>query len=118
MNQLEINKYFRSSLGEQCYELFSTSDDRVFVRYEEAVEHSKQNNLPVDKIERWWEEDEEAFFASNDEEDEKEDFVFVLYRGEEEIDRTSIDENNMNVARDLFIEFGHDLTGCEIELEH
>ena len=40
MTQEIINKYFSSSLGEQCNNLFSTSDDRVFIRYEEALSHS------------------------------------------------------------------------------
>jgi hypothetical protein len=37
----EINKIFRTSLGEQCEELYSTSDGRVFIRYEEADAHRK-----------------------------------------------------------------------------
>ena len=36
----KIDKYFESELGQQCNELFSTSDDRVFIRYEEAVMHA------------------------------------------------------------------------------
>ncbi len=34
-----MNRYFRSELGSQCEELFSTSDDRVFIRVEEAVKY-------------------------------------------------------------------------------
>jgi hypothetical protein len=41
MTQEKINKFFESSLGQQCNELYSTSDDRVFIRYGEAMRHSE-----------------------------------------------------------------------------
>lgn len=41
MTQEKINKDFTTSLGEQCSNLFSTSDDRVFIRKSEAIAHSK-----------------------------------------------------------------------------
>lgn len=37
MTQERINKYFQGSIGSQCDTLFSTSDNRVFIRYEDAV---------------------------------------------------------------------------------
>ena len=40
MTQEIINKYFESSLGQQCDCLFTTSDDRVFIREEEAILHT------------------------------------------------------------------------------
>ena len=39
MNQETINQYFQSDLGRQCGMLFSTSDNRVFIREEEALQH-------------------------------------------------------------------------------
>ena len=40
MTQEKINTYFNSPLGEQCNSLFSTSDDRVFIRKSEAALHA------------------------------------------------------------------------------
>jgi hypothetical protein len=56
MTQETINKYFQGELGQQCNSLFTTSDDRVFIRYHEAVSHSNENNLDVKLIEEWFEE--------------------------------------------------------------
>jgi len=56
MNQEKINKYFESELGQQCNSLFSTSDDNVFIRYQEALNHSIENNLNKDEITEWYEE--------------------------------------------------------------
>ncbi len=39
MTQEIINKVFESKLGQQCNSLFSTSDDRIFIRYEECKLH-------------------------------------------------------------------------------
>ena len=41
MTQENINKCFITSLGEQCDSLFSTSDDKVFIRESEAIAHTK-----------------------------------------------------------------------------
>lgn len=41
MTQERINKFFESSLGQQCNELYSTSDDRVFIRHSEAQRHTE-----------------------------------------------------------------------------
>lgn len=40
MTQDKANKIFKSDLGQQLDEIFSTSDDRVFIRYDEAVLHT------------------------------------------------------------------------------
>ena len=56
MTQETINKYFQGELGQQCNSLFSTSDDRVFIRYHEAVSHSQENNLDIKLIQEWFEE--------------------------------------------------------------
>jgi len=40
MTQEKINEYFQSDLGQQCNFLFSTSDDRVFIRHMEAKSHT------------------------------------------------------------------------------
>lgn len=60
MNQEKANQIFNSELGVQLCELFSTSDGRVFIRYEEALKHSngeldKETNPLEDKsIETWY----------------------------------------------------------------
>jgi len=63
MTQEKINKYFQSDLGKQCNILLSTSDDRVFIRDEEARLHTEgkldPHTLPLsDKtIIRWFNPD-------------------------------------------------------------
>lgn len=51
MTQEKINKYFESDLGQQCNSLFSTSDNRVFIRHEEGLLHTKgkldENTKPL-----------------------------------------------------------------------
>lgn len=60
MTQEEINKYFKTSLGEQCDELYSTSDDRVFIRFTEADLHRQgkldENTKPLEDqtIQIWY----------------------------------------------------------------
>jgi hypothetical protein len=39
--QKEVIAVFNSELGEQCDELYSTSDGSIFIRYNEAIAHSK-----------------------------------------------------------------------------
>lgn len=56
MTQELINRYFQSPLGQQCNSLFSTPDDRVFIRYEEAKQHCIDNSLNRMKILEWFEE--------------------------------------------------------------
>lgn len=56
-----IGDAFSSSLGQQCNSLFATSDNRVFVRAEEAVAHIKgelDNTEPLKDrtITEWFEE--------------------------------------------------------------
>lgn len=36
-----IAEAFSSELGQQCNSLFSTSDNRIFIRFQEALAHSK-----------------------------------------------------------------------------
>lgn len=43
--------------------------------------------------------------------------AYLINEDEEIIDQTSIDENSMELARDLFIEFGYELDGLTIEIE-
>lgn len=40
MTQQDANKIFETELGQQLPSIYSTSDDRVFIRYEEAVAHT------------------------------------------------------------------------------
>jgi hypothetical protein len=39
MTQEKINEFFDTDLGQQCHSLFVTSDDAVFIRYDEAMAH-------------------------------------------------------------------------------
>ena len=52
MTQEIINKYFNSEIGEQCFELFSTSDDQIHIRLEDAEFHAAIN-LENQEVERW-----------------------------------------------------------------
>ncbi len=60
LTQEEIDKMFMTSLGEQLDMLYSTSDNRVFIRYEEAKAHSEGkldlNTNPLDDktIKEWF----------------------------------------------------------------
>ena len=40
MTQAIINSYFNTQLGQQLSELYTTSDDRIFIRHEEAEQHA------------------------------------------------------------------------------
>ena len=57
-----ITKAFQTNLGQQCTELFTTSDGRVFIRLEEAIKHRDglldKNTMPLvdKKILEWFEE--------------------------------------------------------------
>lgn len=56
MTQHEANKIFQSDLGRQLTSFFSTSDDCVFVRYKEALDHAYNDKLPDKEIIEWFEE--------------------------------------------------------------
>ena len=63
MTQEKASKIFESELGQQLDVIYVTSDDRVFVRYEEALKHSNgeldpafPNPLSDKKIEEWYPE--------------------------------------------------------------
>ena len=62
MTQELINRYFKGDLGRQLSVIYSTSDDRVFIRYEEALKHTEgkldPNTQPLEdkKIIEWFEE--------------------------------------------------------------
>lgn len=40
MTQEKANKIFETELGQQLLSFYATSDDRVFIRYSEAVAHT------------------------------------------------------------------------------
>lgn len=40
MTQEQANKIFATELGQQLNKIFVTSDDKPFIRYEEALKHS------------------------------------------------------------------------------
>lgn len=60
MTQTIINRYFQGDLGQQVDVLYSTSDNRVFIRHEEAVRHTNgeldPNTAPLEDktIETWY----------------------------------------------------------------
>ena len=56
-----IGEAFSSELGQQCNSLFSTSDNRIFIRLQEAIAHSKGElgeGIPLEDttIYEWYEE--------------------------------------------------------------
>ena len=69
MTQEIINKYFNSEIGEQCTELFSTSDDRVFIRIEDAEFHVLDMELEDAAIQDWYNNNEEESLVENVEEE-------------------------------------------------
>jgi hypothetical protein len=64
MTQEHINKIFLGDLGQQLNSIFTTSDDRCFIRYEEAKAHTEgkldPDTLPLDDktIIEWWDEND------------------------------------------------------------
>ena len=63
MTQEKANKIFDTELGRQLSVVFVTSDDRAFIRYEEALKHSNgeldpafPNPLVNKNIEEWYPE--------------------------------------------------------------
>lgn len=69
MTQEIINKYFNSEIGEQCTVLFSTSDDRVFIRIEDAEFHVLDMELQDVTIQNWYNNNEEESLVENVEEE-------------------------------------------------
>lgn len=63
MTQEKANKIFESSLGVQIGSFYCTADDRVFIRYGEAVEHSDHFGLDINAIVEWFRDDEEKSFV-------------------------------------------------------
>lgn len=59
MTQEKINKYFKSELGRQCPELFSTPDDTVLIRYREASKYCEEKGLDPDGIQVWFNENDD-----------------------------------------------------------
>ena len=55
-----VIKAFKSDLGQQCEELYTTPDGRFFIRYSEASEHCEMNDLEEKDIQIWWRTDFEA----------------------------------------------------------
>jgi hypothetical protein len=66
MTQEIVNKCFETEFGQQLDQLFSTSDDRLFVRYEEARLHTEglldPNTKPLtdNTVIEWYPEDQLA----------------------------------------------------------
>lgn len=59
MTQEIINQFFNSNLGQQCTELFSTSDDMVFIRQDEADFHASTLEDSTYKV--WYNTNEEFY---------------------------------------------------------
>ena len=92
MTQELINKYFKGDLGRQLNVIYSTSDDRVFIRYEEALKHTEgkldPNTQPLEdkKIIEWFEE----FSGSDPEPEIRNEVVNVNQREINELDDADI----------------------------
>lgn len=56
MTQEKINEFFDTDLGQQCLSLFVTSDDAVFIRYDEAVAHILVKGLADTQPSEWFPE--------------------------------------------------------------
>ncbi len=57
MTQEKADKCFATELGEQLNELYATSDDAVFIRYNEAVWYCKnvlKNDEEIGNITLWY----------------------------------------------------------------
>lgn len=63
MTQEKANKIFATELGQQLDVIYVTSDDQVFIRYEEAVLHTNEllnanpENFVDTSITEWYPED-------------------------------------------------------------
>lgn len=63
MTQEKANEIFATNLGQQLDVIYVTSDDRVFIRYEEAVLHTNDllnadpENFVDTSITEWYPED-------------------------------------------------------------
>lgn len=55
MERETIDRYFRSSIGEQCDNLFSAKDF-VFIRREEAEHHCEKHGYELEEIVEWFNE--------------------------------------------------------------
>ena len=47
MTQEKANNIFETEIGQQLLSIYSTSDDRVFIRYEEAQMHT---NIMINSV--------------------------------------------------------------------
>lgn len=63
MTQEKANKIFATELGQQLDVIYVTSDDQVFIRYEDAVLHTNEllnadpENFVDTSITEWYPED-------------------------------------------------------------
>jgi hypothetical protein len=55
MTQEQANRIFQTDLGQQCNEIFVTSDEEVFIRHQEAMLHTEgkliSNTFPLENKE-------------------------------------------------------------------
>ena len=68
MNRKEINEVFCTELGQQLNELYTTSDDRVFIRLTEAISHTEgkldENTQPLsDTTIKMWQDGDDGYFV-------------------------------------------------------
>ena len=60
MTQEVVNKFFETELGQQLDVIYVTSDDQVFIRYEEAALHTNDllnaepENFVDTEITKWY----------------------------------------------------------------
>ncbi len=55
MTQEKANEIFNTSLGQQLLSIYVTSDDKPFIRYEEAIAHTQYEEIS-DTITEWFPE--------------------------------------------------------------
>jgi hypothetical protein len=56
MTQSKANEIFKTQIGEQLDIIYTTSDDRAFVRHGEAITHIQTEELEDEKVETWFPE--------------------------------------------------------------
>jgi hypothetical protein len=66
MTQEKANKIFETDLGGQLDMIYVTSDDKPFIRYDEALEHAL--NLEDSNISFWYPEDDKPETVYSEEE--------------------------------------------------
>jgi hypothetical protein len=95
----QIKEYFESELGSQLDTLYSTSDNRIFVKLSEAISHSKGHldgdkyRLPDPEI-RVWNKKEDKHFDSMGIEKSFQKLAYLINKDRMCIDGIDINEES------------------------